>query len=261
MVLLVNRVGKLNSFSEDSFLDGHYDDGHWEFMFCTPPYFLSLVFLLMLGSTVLAQGTSRATVSFNSHDTVFIGVNNYFRVAVQGEDSLSLHQLRVSWVPSANINPEDGDVLEIYRSNSGFIVRPTEPGIIDITISLLDGSRENYRYRAKPLTVTARIGGWDFRSQGKILTNVFKAQAGIYTQIQGFDISGGCNVLGYELIRVPQGKDAEVVVNQGGAWELPAATLIQMAKPGDRYIFTKIRYRCPGAQVDQFAEALSFELK
>lgn len=223
------------------------------------PFLLASVFTLTT-NYLTGQNESKALVSFHEN-RVFVGVANPFRVVIQQLEPVSLDQLSAVLQTYGEEKEPTPIPLAISQTNYGFSVRSAELGLVEITVTLNDGTKEQYSFRTKPLPAAPRVGNYGPKTTGQVKTNVFKSQRGLYAQIEGFDISAKCKVISYELIHITSGKDAEIVFNEGGNFQLKAINLIRAAKPGDRYIFTKIRYRCPGALEDQLGETLSFELK
>ncbi|WP_169435054.1 GldM family protein [Neolewinella persica] len=221
--------------------------------------------LLMLGvlfvafAGVSAQKANRSMVSFRN-DQVFVGMTNYFRVVAQQTDPVTLNQLSATLHTYGEIQESDPIPLKVEQDGDRFTIHPEETGIVSIVIQLVD-RQEQYNFHTKQLDAVGKVGLWGAITEGRIPAIAFKAQPGVYAQVEGYDISAKCNVISYEVIRITSDLKAEIANNEGGRLGLVTATLIKKAQPGDRYIFTKIRYRCPGAQVDQFAETLSFELK
>lgn len=211
-------------------------------------------------SPVTGQDESKALVSFHEN-RVFVGVINSFRVVIQQPEPVSLDQLSAALQTYGEEEEPVPIPLEISQSNYGFSLSPAESGLVKITVTLNDGTKEQYNFWAKPITAVPRIGGCGPKTTKPVKVNILKSQRGLYAQIEGFDICGSCKMVSYEMIHITSGKDAEIVFNAGGNFQQEARRLIGLAKPGDRYIFTKIRYRCPGALTDQFGETLSFELK
>jgi hypothetical protein len=234
-----------------------YRDSSWSMRYLS--FFFA--FLFMVGpSPVTGQDESKALVSFHN-SVVFVGVDNPFRVVIQQPESVGLDQLSAVLLTYDDETEPSPIPLEINERNFGFTIQPREAGIVSITIVLRDGKEERYNFNTRPLTAASKLGGVGAKSAKSIPINVFKSQRGIYAEIEGFDINAKCEIISYEVIYITAGKDAEIVFNAGGNFQQEARILISLAKPGDRYIFTKIRYRCPGALVDQLGETLSFELK
>ena len=217
-------------------------------------------FLIAFLNPVAGQDKSKALVSFQEN-RVFVGINNSFRVVIQQQEPVSLDQLSAFLMPYGEETEPEPIPLEISQNDYGFSLLTNNPGVVEITVTLQDGTKEQYNFRTRPLTARMKIGGYGAGTLEPVRTNVFKSQRGIHTQIKEVEVSGGCNVVSFELIRITSSEDARVIFNSGGSYELEAKRLIMAAQPGDRYIFTKIRYRCPGALVDQMGETLSFELE
>jgi len=222
--------------------------------------FLLAFSFALTASFLLGQDESKALVSFHEN-RVFVSVINPFRVVIQQQELVSLDQLRAVLRTYGKENEPEPIPLTISQHRYGFSLRPATSGIVEVTVTLQDGTNEQYSFRTKPITAVPKIGGFRPKTMTSVRTNVFKCQRGVYAQIEGFDICGSCNMISYEMIYITSGKDAEIVFNVGGNFQLEAKRLIDLGKPGDRYVFTKIRYRCPGALTDQLGETLSFELK
>jgi hypothetical protein len=222
-------------------------------------FLLALVFVLS-ANFLSGQDGSKALVSFQENK-VFVSVINPFRVVIQQQEPVSLDQLSAVLLTYGDETKPEPIPLEISQDSYGFSLEPGESGIVEITVTLQDGTKERYSFHTKPITAVARVGGLGPKNTMPIRTNILKSQKGLRAPIEGFHICGSCNVLGFEMIYITSGKDAEITTNSGGNWEPETAKIISLAKPGDRYIFTKIRYRCPGALEDQLGETLSFELK
>lgn len=220
--------------------------------------FLMLIVLSGVFSALVGQEAHRALVSFNN-DRVFVGVTNFFRVVAQQPGPVRLEQLSAT-LQTYGEEETTPIVLEVESQGNMFTIHPREVGEITITVQLVD-YQEQYRFYASMLDAVSKVGIWGAKTTDQIPAVVFKAQRGLYAQLEGYDICGKCNVIEYKIIRITRGSEAEIIRNNGGNWERATAELILKAQPGDRYIFTNIRYRCPGALVDQLAETLSFELK
>ncbi|MFK8160997.1 MAG: GldM family protein [Lewinella sp.] len=220
---------------------------------------LTLVMFVVAFGVVLAQEANRSMVSFRN-DRVFVGMTNHFRVVAQQLGPVRLDQLSAVLLTYGEEEEPAPIVLKIEQRGNQFAVHPKQIGTVSITIQL-EERIERYSFHTKLLDAVSKVGNWDAGTVGRIPAIAFKAQRGLYALLEGYDICGKCNVISYEVVRVASGLGAEIISNNGGDWEPATAELIKKGQPGDRYIFTKIRYRCPGALVDQLAETLSFELK
>lgn len=208
---------------------------------------------------VSAQEANHSMVSFRN-DRIFVGATNFFRVVAQQVGPVQLDQLSATLQTYGEEKEPPLISLKIEQNGDMFTIHPKEIGTVRISIQL-DERIERYDFHTDFLDAVSKVGNWDADTEGQIPAIAFKAQRGLYTQLEGYDICGKCSVIDYEVIRIPSDLKARVIRNNGGKWESATAELIKEAQAGDRFVFTKIRYRCPGAQVDQFAETLSFELR
>lgn len=194
-------------------------------------------------------------VSFRNN-RVFVGATNFFRVVAQQVGPVQLDQLSATLQTYGEEKEPPLISLEIKQNGNMFTIHPKEIGVVNISIDLVDRT-ERYSFFTKQLDAIAQVGG---KSGGLIPAVVFKAQKGVYMIVVGYDICVGCKVISYEIIRITSDHQAEIAENIGGNWEDAATKLISDAQPGDRYIFDKIVYLCPGNVKSQQAEAMSFEV-
>jgi hypothetical protein len=218
--------------------------------------FLTLVMLFGMSAGVSAQEGDRSMVSFHN-DRVFVGIRNHFGVVAQQLGPVRLDQLSAVLLTYGEEEEPPPISLKIQQDGNRFTIRPEQVGIVNFTIQLAD-RQERYSFHTKQLDTVARIGG---KTGGLVPAIVLKAQRGVYAIVEGYDYCGSCKIISYEIIRITSDHHAEFVVNQGSNWEPETAELISKAQSGDRYIFDKIVYRCPGNTENQLAETLSFELK
>ncbi|MEM9929700.1 MAG: GldM family protein [Bacteroidota bacterium] len=225
------------------------------------PYVLFLI--LFLSSTIATgQKPEKSYIKFN-HGLLYVGVNNYFKVVTKQGELLKFSQLKAYYT---KLDPDSRkwqlrEECELIPSNDLFIIRPNYGGNLCIIVTLEDGTEEHHIKPLEPLIATARVGRWTSKTLEALPVNFFRAQSGLFAIIENFDITGKCLVKQYEVIRIVNGETAGHVLNIGGQWTPKTAALIRKAQPGDRYIFTKILYRCPGAIEDQSAETMIFTLK
>ena len=79
--------------------------------------------------------------------------------------------------------------------------------------------------------------------------------------LEGFDFDARCQIQGYTVVRVAPRQDAEIAQNGGGKFEGGATSLINKAKPGDRYLFENIKARCPGDAAARNIGDMSFKVQ
>ena len=89
----------------------------------------------------------------------------------------------------------------------------------------------------------------------------FKVHPGIRAHLENFDFEARCKIQGFELTRLPKGRDAQSELNQGGTYAGSVKRLVKAATPGDTYYFEKIKVRCPGDKVGRKMNGMIFKIK
>ncbi len=104
----------------------------------------------------------------------------------------------------------------------------------------------------------AKVGG---ERGGSIASNSFKAQRGLYAELENFDFDAKCSIAGFELVYVPKRADAVPSVNRGGNYNGTSKTLVERAKPGDVYYYNNIKASCPGDDVTRNLGSMAFQIQ
>lgn len=60
-----------------------------------------------------------------------------------------------------------------------------------------------------------------------------------------FDFNVRCQILSYQVTRVPKRDDPIVAINNGSGFSIQATSLMQSVKPGDIVYFDEIKCQCP----------------
>jgi hypothetical protein len=208
---------------------------------------------------VAGQDGSKALVSFHN-GKVYPGMNNYFRVVVQQVEAVKLNQLNAYFLPKGKETQPERIQIKYEQSRPPFSVNPPSIGQLVFEVKLEDEAKEVYKFTVHPITAVIMFGG--NRHQGSPTNpNVFRSQRGLYAVIEDLDIDARCTVVDYEVIRVAKSGHTHIVTNEGDVFQSETRKLIDLAQPGDRYIFTKTRYRCPGSPEVHYGRTLSFELR
>jgi hypothetical protein len=75
----------------------------------------------------------------------------------------------------------------------------------------------------------------------------FRTYTGMKTFFsQDFDFDYKCSIQSFELMYQRRQDDPMIIPNKGWAFTKPVRTAVKNAKPGDIYVFSDIRARCPG---------------
>jgi hypothetical protein len=88
----------------------------------------------------------------------------------------------------------------------------------------------------------------------------FKAQRGLFAVLENFDFDARCEILGYQIVRVPRRQDPEVEANRGGGYGAEARGLVERAKAGDTYYFENVKAKCPGDASGRDINQLVFKI-
>lgn len=212
------------------------------------------------GVPVKGQDDSIVMISMRNN-CALIGVDNLFWVETNQSKPINPDQLTAVLLRNPETQNSEQVPLSIRQVEDHFVVRPLGPGIVEISVQQENENKETFNFNVQPITAVAMFGVRSCTSINSLSINLFRNQRGLYMVIENLDVPGRCTIISYEVIRITKGSDPRFVMNAGGDFQPEARELIGLAQPGDRYIFTKIRYRCPGALVDQLGNTLSFELK
>lgn len=191
-------------------------------------------------------GERSVTTSADKMNVFYLGVDNPFSVSAAG-------------VPSKDVQVTgDGVRLEKIR-NGKYSVKPKRTGRVSITVSGGGLEPTNFEYRVKKIPDPAiRLGR---KGQEGMSPNEFKAQQGLVALLENFDFDARCNVVSYEITRVPQKGDAEIITNKGGRYSSTAKNLINKATFGDTFFFDQVKVKCPGDEVTRKINGLSIKIK
>ncbi len=182
-------------------------------------------------------GERSVAVSASKMNVFYIGVDNPVEVSAAGVPSDKIN-VSMSGAGGGTIN-KDG--------KGGYTVKvktPTKKGeFSNINVSA-PGLDDKKLFRVKripdPIPKLSKSRG------GAMGSGEFKAQLAIYPALEGFDFDAKCDILGFRLVRVAKRQDAEPAENRGGKFVGPAKSLIQKARPSDKYFFENIKCKCPG---------------
>lgn len=189
-----------------------------------------------------------AHVLTSKMNVFYIGVENPIEISVAG-------------VPSAEVRVSiaGGGATISKKSGKNYIVKVTRPTAdCKITISA-DGFNHTQEFRVKRLPdPVAQLGG---KTDGSIGTGEFKAQKGLVAWLHNFDFEAKCQIQGFEFTKQTEGKKPQQVINRGGRFSEESQQLVQSAKPGDMYLFTRVKTRCPGDAAGRKINSLVFRIK
>ncbi len=189
---------------------------------------------------------SQATVSADKMNVFYIGVDNPVTVAAGGDFS--------------KINAScSGGGCNMSKSGSGYNVRVSTPGKANITVSAPDVKSQSFEFRVKRIPDPVAMIGRGYKSS--MGTGEFKAQEGIRAELKDFDFEARCNISGFEIARVPKRADPIVRSQAGGRYDGTTTNIVNAAKPGDIYYFSRIKAKCPGDAASRQINDLVINIK
>lgn len=191
------------------------------------------------------------SISANNMNVLYIGVDNPITIATPGT---SPDKYEVSVVGGGGQITHLSD--DQYKVT---VMRPTAVGsFCEIKVSGA-GFNETIPFRVKripdPIAMLNRNTG------GTIGNGEFKAQAGIIAMLDNFDFEAKCQIQGFELTRVAKRQDAVSAINRGSRYNDKSKRLVMAAKPGDVYLYTNIKARCPGDVAGRKINTISFFIR
>lgn len=196
-------------------------------------------------------GRRSVTVSADKMNALYVGVDNPISVVAAG---VSSNELRVSG---------SGGGLTLTKSGNGYLAKVTQPGapaVITVSGGGLDPTKFEFRVFRIPNPVP-KIGRGPTERGGSMGAGTFKAQKGVYGDLEDFVFDARCSIDGFEVTRVPARQDPITEPNRGGNFSGRAATLVEMAKPGDIYYIDNIKGRCPGDIAGRPLSGMIFKIR
>lgn len=180
-------------------------------------------------------------------NVLYIGVDNPVHLELAGVDA---NDLRV------DISGAGGSIKRAGAAN--YMATVTQPGEARIRITG-GGLRKEFGYRVKRIPdPVARLSN---TSGGNIGNGTFKAQGGLGAYLDNFDFDCRCEIQGFQLTKIPKRADPIEVLNLGPRFSDKSRMLIQSAKPGDVYLFTDVKAKCPGDPAGRLINSLAFIIR
>ncbi len=193
-------------------------------------------------------GERSCNVAAEKMNVFYIGVENPVAISAAG-------------VPSTQLKVDaSGSGISLNKQGTGkYVATVTTPGEASITLSGGGLQATNFKFRVK--RIPTPIPMLSDKRGGAMPNGVFKAQQGVIPVLENFDFEARCQIQSFQLVYVAPRQDAKIELNSGGRFEPQTASLIQKAKPGDRYLFENIKGRCPGDPAPRDLGDMSFQIK
>ncbi len=185
-------------------------------------------------------GERSTTISAAMMNVLYKGVVNPIEVSAAGT---STNLLNVSFDGPGTISRANDGTYSLSLANSA---KPGTTANLIVSASGAQLAKKVFRIKAIP-DPTPRFGS----GANKMGNGEFKAQAGIQALLENFDFDAKCDIAGFLVTRQSKGEDLMESPNQGARLSGEAARIISLAKPGNFYMFSNIRCKCPGDEVNR----------
>jgi len=191
-------------------------------------------------------GERSVAISATKMNVFYIGVDNPVEISAAGVNST---EVKVSMEGGTIKRNSDGTYTVTAK-------KPSKNAKVNVAAPGMNASKV-FRIKRIPNPVpklSAKRGG-------VISSGEFKSQQGVFADLENFDFDTRCNIKGYRLVRVAPRSDAEPAPNPGAKFSGKALSLVQKAKPGDRYFFEDIKCDCPGDVASRDLGTMSFIIR
>ena len=196
-------------------------------------------------------GERSVSVSASKMNVFYMGVDNPVTVSAAGVPSNQV-QVSMSGAGGGSISRNSDGTFTVKVS------APTKLGEFAYVNVSAPGLSEKREFRVKRIPnpvakLSSSIGG--VMNSGE-----FKAQRGLIADLESFDFDAKCEILGYQLVRVPRRQDPQMEANKGGSYNAGPKGLVDQAKAGDTYYFENVKAKCPGDASGRDINQLVFKI-
>ena len=198
------------------------------------------------GKFTYEVGQRSVAVSADKMNVFYIGVDNPVTVSAAG-------------VASPDVRVNISGPATISGSGSKYTVQGTGKGEATVSVTAKGQNLGTFPFRVERIpNPVAMVGN---SKGGRIASNVFKSQKGLYAKLEDFAFNAKCSIVGYEIVYVPKREDPVPSVNQGGNFNQRSGNLVKRARPGDKYYVNNIRAKCPGDAVTRDIGTMVFDIQ
>lgn len=218
---------------------------------------LVLVFLFVGSVSLLAfqyaqQNQPVVSISLDKMNVLYTNVENPITVALEG---YSNEEIKVT----------SSDVDLKPNGYGKYIATPKQVGKARIIVST-DEISKSIIFNVLNLPSPKPVPNGNFTKQGEkdgviILTpKEMREMKGIKTQLQK-EYGYTCEIVGFELTRVPKKEDPVTERNTGGDFNYRPKKMVELAKSGDIYYVDGTKAKCPGDEEPRYLSGLIFKVK
>ena len=196
-------------------------------------------------------GERSVSVSATKMNVFYIGVDNPVAVSAAGVPSNQV-QVSMTGAGGGSISRNSDGTFNVKVST------PTKLGEFSYVTVSAPGLTEKREFRVKRIpNPVAKLSS----SMGGVMSSgEFKAQRGLFAVLENFDFDAKCEIIGYQLVRVPRRQDPQMETNKGGGYNAGPKGLVDQAKAGDTFYFENVKAKCPGDASGRDINQLVFKI-
>ena len=196
-------------------------------------------------------GERSVSVSATKMNVFYMGVPNPVEVSAAGVPSNQV-QVSMSGAGGGSISRNSDGTFTVTVTSQ---TKKDEFAYINVSAPGLSAKRE-FRTKRIPDPV-AKLSS---SQGGSMSSGEFKAQRGLFAVLENFDFDAKCEIIGYQLVRVPRRQDPQPATNRGGPYGAEAKSIVDQAKAGDTYYFEDVKAKCPGDASGRTINQLVFKI-
>jgi gliding motility-associated protein GldM len=189
-------------------------------------------------------GTTGASIQLDKMNVFYIGVPNPITVSAAG---YSVEDVSVN-IPGGQVTPKEKGHYEVMMTTPGDIVATINAKDRNAGGAMKKVGEMKIRVKFIPDPV-ARVGN---KSQGGLLTNIFKAQIGVIAALDNFDFDARFVVTSFQFSMLPKHQDLLGPYTVSGArfdGSRDVMQAISRCKPGDKVFIEEIKAKGPDGKV------------
>ncbi|HSF89920.1 MAG TPA: GldM family protein, partial [Saprospiraceae bacterium] len=196
-------------------------------------------------------GERSVSVSATKMNVFYIGVDNPVAVSAAGVPSNQV-QVSMTGAGGGSISKNSDGTYNVKVSQQ------TKLGEFAYVTVSAPGLSEKREFRVKRIpNPVAKLSS----SMGGVMSSgEFKAQRGLFAVLENFDFDAKCEIMGYQLVRVPRRQDPQMEANKGGGYNAGPKGLVDQAKAGDTFYFENVKAKCPGDASGRDINQLVFKI-
>lgn len=202
--------------------------------------------LLFLFTAFTTFWSFRPVLVFDHTNFLYCGTEHRATLVCEGADTADIS------VFSGQMN-----VRRVGEGKYSFV--PSDTGWATVTVRAGD-QEQQFSLRVKPVPDPVPMLGLKYKG-GPISAEEFVEQGGLGAWIENFDLDAICQIVSFQITRLPASGPVRKAENKGGVYGDDAATIAQKATAGDHFIFSDIRVRCSGDKSFRTLPATAFLIR